>query len=127
MQHALRHRQNVDGRSPSSLRLCSSALRFFSPQVLGRAWQPLESRRAEPDHRLPAVRSPTEVQRLLQALTPLPNRASFTTLSSGGLRLHEALSLQGGDIDGPRHMRPVPRGQGAKDRSLPLPDAPLDL
>jgi integrase len=127
LPHSLRHRTNVDGLSPRSLRLCSSALRFFYHQVLGRAWHPLASMRAEPAQRLPTVLSRPEGQRLRQAMTPWHQRASFTTLSSCGLRLHAALSLQGGDLDGPRHMLHGHRGTGAQDRSSPLPDATLDL
>ena len=127
LQHSLLHRKNVDGLSPSSMRICYSALRFFYQQVLGRDWKTLEIMRAETEQRLPTVLSRTEVQRLLQAMTPLHNRAYFTTLYSCGLRLNEALYLQVGDIDGPRHMMHVHRGKGAKDRYIPLPDDTLDL
>jgi integrase/recombinase XerD len=127
LQHYLLHRKNVDGLSPSSMRICYSAIRFFYQQVLGRDWKTLEIMRAETEQRLPTVLSRTEVQRLLQAMTPLHNRAYFTTLYSCGLRLNEALYLQVGDIDGPRHMMHVHRGKGAKDRYIPLPDDTLDL
>jgi integrase/recombinase XerD len=127
LQHSVLHRKNVDGLLPRSMRLCYSALRFFSQQVLERHWQPLARMRAQTEQRLPAVRSLQEVHRLLQAMTPLHNRVYCTTLYSGGLRLNEALSLQVGDIDGSRPMLHVHRGKGAKDRSIPLPDDTLDL
>jgi site-specific recombinase XerD len=95
LPHYLLHRKNVDGLSPSSMRICSSAIRFFYPQVLGRAWQTLAIMQAETAQRLPAVLSQTEVQRLLQAMTPWHNRAYFTTLYSWGLRRNAALSRQG--------------------------------
>src|SRR2546422_9396698 len=57
LQHDLLHRQNVDGLSPRSMRICDSALRFFSQQVLGCDWNTLELMRAETAQRLPAVRS----------------------------------------------------------------------
>ena len=44
-----------------------------------------------------------------------------------GLRLHEALSLQGADIDGQRLQVPIHRGKGAKDRDVPLPADTLAL
>jgi len=127
LHHSLLHRKNVDGLSPSSLRICYSALRFFSHQLLGRDWKTLEIMRAETAQRLPAVLSRAEGQRLLHAMPPLPHRASFPTLSSCGLRLNEALSPQVGDLDGPRHMMHGPRGKGAQDRSIPLPDDTRDL
>jgi integrase/recombinase XerD len=127
LPHDVLPRKNVAGLSPSSMRICYSALRFFSHQVLARPWKPLERMRAQSAQRLPAVLSLPEVHRLLKAMTPLHNRVSFTTLSSCGLRLNEALSLQVGAIDGSRHMIHVHRGKGAKDRSIPLPDDTLDL
>jgi integrase/recombinase XerD len=127
LQHDVLHRKNDDGLSPSSMRICYSALRFFSQQVLERPWKTLELMRAQTAQRLPAVLSLQEVHRLLKAMTPLHNRVYFTTLYSCGLRLNEALYLQVGDIDGSRHMIHVHRGKGAKDRSIPRPDDTLDL
>jgi integrase/recombinase XerD len=126
-QPSLLHRKNVERLSPSSMRICDSAIRFFYPQVLGRDWQTVEIMRAEPAQRLPAVLSRPEVQRLLQAMPPVHQRAYFTTRSRCGLRRNEALYLPGGDIDGPRHMRHGHRGKGAQDRSIPLPDDTLTL
>ena len=83
--------------------------------------------RAHTAHRLPAVLSVEEVRRLLQAATPLHNQVYFPTVYSCGLRLHEGLSLQVSDIDGQRLLVHVHRGQGAKDRYVPLPEDTLAL
>ncbi len=127
LQQYLLHRKNIDGLSPSSMRICSSGIRFFSHHVLGRDWKTLDLMRAESAHRLPALLSLDEVRRLLHAATPLHNRVSFTTVSSCGLRLHEALSLQVRDSDSPRHTIHVHRGTGAKDRYVPLPHDTLEF
>ena len=68
-----------------------------------------------------------EVRRLLTSATPLHNQVSFTTVSSLGLRLQEALSLQVSDIDGQRLQVHIHRGKGAKDRYVPLPADTLAL
>jgi len=127
LQASCLHRKNVDGLAPASMRLCYSGIRFFSHHVLGRDWKTLDLIRAESEHRLPALLSLEEVHRLLNAATPLHNRVYFTTVSSCGLRLHEALHLQGSDIESPRHMIHVHRGKGAKDRSVPLPHDTLEF
>jgi integrase/recombinase XerD len=127
LQHYVLHRKHINRLAPSSMRICSSALRFFYPHVLERDWKTLDLIRAESEHRLPAILSLEEVHRLLNAATPLHHRVSCTTVYSGGLRLHEALSLQVSDIDSPRHMVHVHRGKGAKDRYVPLPHATLAL
>ena len=127
LQASCLHRKNVDGLAPASMRICYSGIRFFYYHVLGRDWKTLDLMRAESEHRLPAILSLEEVRRLLNATTPLHNRVYFTTVYSCGLRLHASLSLQGSDIDGPRHMMHVHRGKGAKDRSVPLPHDTLEL
>src|SRR5262245_9434173 len=121
LQHYCLHRKNVDGLAPASMRICYSGLRFFSQHVLKRDWHTLALLRAQTTHRLPAVLSVEEVQRLLQAATPLHNQVYFTTVYSLGLRLHEAPFLEVSDIDGQRLQVQVHRGKGAKDRYVPLP------
>jgi integrase/recombinase XerD len=127
LQHYFLHRKNVDGLAPASMRLCYSGIRFFYQHVLQRDWHPLTLIRPQITHRLPAVLSVGEVRRFLQAATPWHNQASCTTVSSLGLRLHEALSLQVSDIDGQRLQVHIHRGKGAKDRYVPLPADTLAL
>jgi integrase/recombinase XerD len=121
------HRKNVAGLAPASMRICYSGIRFFYQHVLKRDWSTLSLIRAQTAHRLPAVLSVEEVRRLLAAATPLHNQVYFTTVSSLGLRLHEALYLQVSDIDGQRLQVQVHRGKGAKDRYVPLPADTLTL
>ena len=127
LQHYFLHRKNVDSLAPASMRICYSGIRFFYQHVLKRDWSTLSLIRAQTAHRLPAVLSVEEVRRLLAAATPLHNQVYFTTVYSLRLRLHEALSLQVSDIDGPRLQVHVHRGKGAKDRYVPLPEETLAL
>ena len=127
LQRYFLHRKNVDGLAPASMRICYSGMRFFSQHVLQRDWHTLSLLRAHTTHRLPAVLSVEEVKRLLASATPLHNQVYFTTVSSVGLRLHEALCLQVADIDGQRLQVHVHRGKGAKDRDVPLPAETLAL
>ena len=127
LQQYVLHRKNIDQLAPNSMRICYSGIRFFYLHVLERDWKLLDLIRAQSEYRLPAVLSVEEVRRLLQAATPVPNQAYFTTVYSLGLRLHEALSLQVSDIDGQRLQVHVHRGKGAKDRYVPLPAETLAL
>lgn len=127
LQHDVLHRKNVDGLAPTSMRICYSGIRFFSQHVLQRDWSTLSLMRAQTAPHLPAVLSLEEVRRVLQAAPPLPNQVYFTTVYSLGLRLHAALFLQVSDIDGQRLQVHVHRGQGAKDRYVPLPVETLAL
>jgi integrase len=127
LQHYCLHRKNVDGLAPASMRLCSSGIRFVSQHVLPRDWHTLALLRAQTTHRLPAVLRVDEGSRVLKAATPLHNQVYFTTVSSWGLRLQEALFLQVSDMDGSRLQVHVHRGKGAKDRYVPLPQDTLAL
>jgi integrase/recombinase XerD len=127
LQDSFLHRTNVDGLAPAAMRICYSGIRFFYQPVLQRDWHTLSLMRAQTAPRLPAVLSVQEVRRLLKAATPLHHQVYFTTVYSLGLRLHEALSLQVSDSDAQRLIVHVHRGQGAKDRYVPLPEDPLAL
>jgi len=127
LQRSFLHRKNIDGLAPAAMRICYSGMRFFSQHVLQRDWHTLSLLRAPTAHRLPAVLRVEEVRRLLASATPFHHQVSFTTVSSVGLRLHEALSLQVSDIDGQRLQVQVHRGKGATDRYVPLPAETLAL
>jgi len=124
-QRSCLHRKNVAGLAPASRRLCSSGLRFCSHHVLTRAWHTLSLWRAPTTPRLPAGLRLEEGRRRLQAATPLHHQVSCTTVSRWGLRRHAALCLPGSASDGQRLQGHGPRGQGAKDRDVPLPAATL--
>src|SRR5207245_2172573 len=66
LQRYCLHRKNVDGLAPASMRICYSGIRFFSQHVLKRDWHTLALIRPQTAHRLPAVLSVEEVQRLLK-------------------------------------------------------------
>jgi integrase/recombinase XerD len=80
LQHSFLPRQNVDSLAPTSLRLCSRGIRFFSQHVLQRDWHTLALMRAQTTPRLPAVLSVAEVRRLLTGAPPLHNQGSFPTV-----------------------------------------------
>jgi integrase len=103
------------------MRICYSGLRFFYQRVLACEWNIFALLRARRELRRPSVLSRAEVHRILQAAYPFHNQVYFTTVYSCGLRLHEGLHLEIGDIDGQRGMLHVHRGKGARDRVLPLP------
>ena len=121
LQQDVLHRQNVDHLAPNAMRICYRGIRFFSLHVLERAWQLLDLMRAPSAYRLPAIRSVQEGRRLRSLATPLHHRVSCTTVSRLGRRRHAGLLLPVSDLDGQRLMVHVHRGQGAKDRSVPLP------
>jgi hypothetical protein len=80
LQQDFLHRKNVDSLAPTSMRICSSGIRFFSQHVLTRDWHTLALMRAQTARRLPAVLRVEEVRRRLASATPWHNQVSFTTV-----------------------------------------------
>ena len=109
------------------MRICYSGIRFFYQRVLAREWKIFALLHARRELRRPSVLSRQEVHRVLEAASPFHNQVYFTTVYSCGLRLHEGLHLEIGDIDSPHRMLHVHRGKGARDRVLPLPEKTLLL
>ena len=127
LQDYFLHRKNVDQWSAATMRICYSGIKFFFVNVLKRDWHTLELVHAKREQRLPTVLSIPEVRSILYTVRTPQNKAYLTAVYSCGLRLHEALHLQVGDIDSDRMRIHVHRGKGAKDRYVPLPEATLDI
>ena len=96
------------------------ALRFLYRVTLGRPEQLPYIPYGKRPKTLPAVLSPEEVARLLQAAAPGRDRVLLQVAYGCGLRLGELLALQVGDIDSARMVIHVRQGKGRKDRLVPL-------
>jgi integrase len=113
-------------RQTSTQALC--ALKLFWEKTLHRPWpHERELVRANPQFKLPVVRSASEVRRLLGSVSALDQRVCLTTIDPCGLRLGEGLKLQVPDIDSERMRLHIRGGQGNRDRYVPLPQRTLVL
>ena len=121
------HLKNEKHFAPSSLKIATVGIRFFYTHTEPRDWKTLQLVRVERQSRLPDVLTREEVHDIIAATRTIWNRSFFWTVYSCGLRLHEALHLQVGDIDSRRMMIHVHRGKGAKDRYVPLPASTLAM
>jgi site-specific recombinase XerD len=127
LQDYFLHRQNVSKWSAATMRICYSGIKFFFINVLRHKWHTLELINAKREQRLPDVLSVNEIWRIINSIRTAQNKAYFTIVYTCGLRLHEALFLQVGDIDSNRMRIHVHRGKGAKDRYVPLPATTLTV
>jgi len=103
------------------------ALRFFYQTTLGRKHLLDGIPCPKEQKRLPAVLSPEEVRRFLEAITNLKHRALFMTVYAAGLRASEVLGLRPEDIDSSRMLIRVRQGKGHKDRYVKLSAKLLDV
>jgi integrase len=127
VRYYILHLKNEKHFAPSSLKIATVGIRFFYTHTEPRDWKTLKLVRVERQQRLPDVLTREEVHAIIAATRTIWNRTYFWTVYSCGLRLHEALHLQVGDIDSRRMMIHVHRAKGAKDRYVPLPASTLQM
>jgi site-specific recombinase XerD len=109
------------GRSDSSVRVATYALRGFFRQVLERTdWNWAKLPRPRRARRLPEVLSAEEVQAILDAAPSPKYRAAFMVCYGAGLRTDEVVHLEPRHIDSQRMVIRVERGKGNKDRQVVL-------
>jgi integrase/recombinase XerD len=109
------------GRSDSSVRVATYALRGFFRQVLERSdWNYARLPRPRRPKRRPEVLSAEEVEAILAAAPSLKYRAAFMLCYGSGLRTDEVVHLEPRHVDGQRMTIRVERGKGNKDRQVVL-------
>ena len=97
-----------------------SALRFFFTHTLDRPDLARRLVRVTHPRKLPAVLSPDEVVRLLNATTCLKHQAALSVAYGAGLRVAEVSTLKVSDIDSERMLLRVERGKGGQYRNAML-------
>ena len=104
-----------------------STLRFFFKVTLKRQDIVEHTHVIHELRKLPAVLSPEEVARLLDAAPGLKYKAALSVAYGAGLRASEVVSLKIADIDSKRMIIRVEQGKGGKDRNVMLSPSLLDL
>lgn len=102
------------GRSPSTIHVAISALRFFYQEVLDLPAPRLP--RPRRGRRLPQILAAEEIARILTAAARPKHRALLALTYSAGLRVSEVVRLRHGDLDPARGMIRVRAGKGDRDR-----------
>jgi len=109
------------GKSDSSVRVATYALRGFFRQVLERTdWNYAKLPRPRRPKRLPEVLSAEEVEAILDAAPSPKYRAAFMLCYGSGLRTDEVVHLEPRHVDSQRMVIRVERGKGKKDRQVML-------
>jgi len=109
------------GRSDSTVRVATYALRGFFRKVLERAdWDYAKLPRPRRPKRLPEILSAAEVEAVIAEAPDPKYRAAFMVCYGSGLRTEEVLQLEPRHVDGERMVIRVERGKGRKDRQVVL-------
>lgn len=111
------------GKSDSSVRVATYALRGFFHKILHREdWNLARLPKPRRAVRLPEVLSSDEVEAIIEAAPNLKYRAAFMLCYGSGLRTEEVTHLEPHHVDGARRVLLVRRGKGDKDRLVVLPE-----
>ena len=107
--------------APNTVKVRMSALRFLYKKTLKRRDLDIDDLpMPKAPVRLPAVLSPEQVARMIEAASNLKHRAILMTLYGTGMRRSEAARLKISDIDSQRMVIHIRQGKGSRDRDLPL-------
>ena len=109
------------GESASSVRMYLASLRFLYATTLERPDEVAHLPWPRATQRLPAVLSPAEIDRVLEAIESPVCKVVIMTAYGTGLRISEALSLEIRDIDGDKGLVHVRHGKGDRERWVVLP------
>lgn len=111
------------GKSDSSVRVATYALRGLFHKVLGREdWNRARLPKPRKSVRLPEILSAEEIEAILEKAPSLKYRATFMLCYGSGLRTEEVTHLEPSHVDGRRGVLLVRRGKGDKDRFVVLPE-----
>ena len=110
--HRFQVEQREAGVPVPTMNSIVSALRFFFTHTLDRPDLARRLVRVMHPRKMPAVLSPDEVARLLNATTCLKHQAALSVAYGAGLRVAEVSTLKVSDIDSERMLLRVERGKG---------------
>jgi site-specific recombinase XerD len=119
--------QRQSGVRPPSINGSVAALRFFFTVTLDRPEMARHLTFVREPRKIPAVLSPEEVARLLEAAPGPKYKAALSAAYGAGLRVSEVVSLKVSDIDSERMLLRIEQGKGRKDRFAMLSPKLLEL
>jgi integrase/recombinase XerD len=119
--------QTRTGIRPPSINGSVAALRFFFSVTLDRPEMARHLTFVREPRKLPAVLSPEEVARLLEAAPGAKYKAALSAAYAPGLRVSEVVALKVSDIDSERLLLRIEQGKGRKDRFAMLSPQLLEL
>ena len=119
--------QTRTGVRPPSINGSVAALRFFFTVTLDRPEMARHLTFVREPRKMPAVLSPEEVARLLEAAPGPKYKAALSAAYGAGLRVSEVVALKVSDIDSERLLLRIEQGKGRKYRFAMLSPKLLEL
>jgi site-specific recombinase XerD len=115
----------IKTHSWSTVKVDRNGLQFFYKYILKKTWKWVDIVKPPQQKILPDILTLKEIERLINGTRELRYQTFILVAFSMGLRLHETLSLNVGDIDAERMKVHIRLGKGKKDRFVTLPKRAL--
>src|SRR5271166_5224710 len=112
--------QTQTGVRPPSINAAVAALRFFFTVTLDRPDMARHVTVVREPRRIPAVLSPDEMLRLLEAAPGPKYKAALSAAYGAGLRVSEVVALKVSDVDSGRMLLKVEQGKTARTPWSPI-------
>jgi integrase/recombinase XerD len=119
--------QTETGVRPPTINGSVAALRFFFTVTLDRPDMGRHLTFVREPRKVPAVMSPEEVVRFLEAAPGPKYKAALSAAYAAGLRVSEVVALKVCDVDSQRMLLRIEQGKGRKDRHAMLSPQLLEL
>ena len=126
LRHFQLHQTQTGVRAPS-INGSVAALRFFFTVTLDRPEMARHLTFVREPRKIPAILSPEEVARLLEAAPGPKYKAALSAAYAAGLRVSEVVALKVSDVDSERLLLRIEQGKGRKDRYAMLSPKLLEL
>jgi site-specific recombinase XerD len=115
----------IKTHSWSTVKVDRNGLQFFFKYILKRTWIWVDIVKPPQKKVLPDILTLREIERLINGARELRYQTFILVAFSMGLRIHETLNLQVGDVDAERMKIHIRLGKGKKDRFVTLPTCAL--
>jgi len=111
--------EKMDNKSPSSIILFLSSIRFAYSTLLGKD-PTISIKRPKKENKIPSVLTKSEVMKLFNSTPNKKSRLILQLLYSAGLRVSEVVNLKPTDLDFNENIGWIRKGKGKKDRMFIL-------
>lgn len=116
-----------EGKSPGTINVHNSSLRFVFGAVLEKALNYKRLPRQRSCRKIPDIMTKSQIVKFFSVIDNLRDRAMFETVYGAGLRISEVAKLRIKDIDGVEMRIFVNKGKGGKDRYTLLSQRNLEI
>jgi site-specific recombinase XerD len=113
--------------STKTKRQCIYTLRHFYNSVMHMPYHLDGIPIPKQEKYIPSILNVEEIQRLVNSISNIKQRACIQLIYACGLRIGEVVNIKVADVDGPCKQIHIRQAKGGKDRIVPIPEQTLTM